>query len=69
MIKGILLGVCASVFIVSLVFSLSGLTDNLQENLIMGAVIGPQQMVSYAIIPLVISAIAGLLIVLSFRKK
>jgi hypothetical protein len=69
MIKGIFLGICASVFIVSLAFSLSGLTGNLQENLVTGAAIGPKQLINYSILPLIFSFVAGFLLVLSFRKK
>lgn len=62
MLKGIVLGICIATFIVSLLFISSGLTENLQENIITGAAIGSGELVSYSFIALFVSFIVGLFV-------
>ena len=68
MIKGILLGICLSMFIVSSILIFSGTTGRLQENLITGAVINPGTVFSYAIVTLFLSVISGLFIIFLILK-
>ena len=67
MIKPIALGASIAVFITSLIFIVVGFFGGLKENIITGAVLGSQQFATYAIIPLVLSVIVGLIVV-SMRK-
>jgi hypothetical protein len=66
--KGIILGACIATFVTSLIFIITGFFKGLKENIITGAVIGPQQLAAYSIIPLVLSFIIGLFIVLTIKK-
>jgi hypothetical protein len=65
--KGIILGTCIAIFITSLIFTITGFTNTLKENIITGAAINAPQLATYSIIPLVLSIILGL-IVLSIKK-
>jgi hypothetical protein len=67
MIKGVFLAIFASIFLVSLIFIISNLTGNLQENLVTGAIIGQGKIISYSIISLTLSLIASLGVILSMR--
>jgi hypothetical protein len=72
MLKGVLLALSLSVFIVSLIFVISSSIGSLQENLITGNVIGKGSFTSYAIISLVFSFVFSLAVSLwmknSFRR-
>ena len=68
MIKGILLGICISVFIVSLILVSTSTLGALNANIITGTAIGEGVLVSYSILSLVFSFIAGFIIILLMRK-
>ncbi len=68
MIKGILLGISISVFIVSLIFTFSGTSGNLQENIITGNVIGSLQLTGFAAAGLIVSFVLGFFAVLWIRS-
>lgn len=68
MIKGILLGICASVFIVSFIFLLSGTFGGLQENIITGHAIGEGTMIGFSFTGLILSFILGMLVVMWIRR-
>lgn len=67
-IKPIAISLCFSIFIVSFIFLVSGITGNLNINLVTGAAIGSSQLTSYASVSMIISLIMGLLILRSMRK-
>ena len=69
MLKGILLGICSSVFVVSLILTISGFSGNLEPNLITGNVIGPSQLTNYSVIALIGSFIAGALAIFLMKNK
>jgi len=68
-LKGITLGITAAVFITSLVFTITGFTNTLKQNIITGAAVNAPQLATYSIIPLILSFIIGLLIVQSIVKR
>ena len=69
MIIGILLGISIAVFITSLIFLITGFSSIVNDNLITGATIGADGVVSYALIFLVLSIIAIFFLVLLIRPK
>ncbi len=69
MIKGIMLGICIAVFVVSLIFLSTGMTGNLHENLITGAVVGLNLITSFSLITLILSFIIMVFILLTLRKS
>jgi len=69
MIRGIFLGIGLAIFITSGILITTGYTGVLQENLITGAIIGANDLASYAIATLVISAVIILLVILSLKKR
>tara|TARA_Y100000310_G_C20365396_1_gene660927 strand:+ start:162 stop:371 length:210 start_codon:yes stop_codon:yes gene_type:complete len=66
--KGIILGACIAVFITSLILTITGFTNTLKENIITGAVLGPSQLATYSIIPLVLSFVIGIFIILTIKE-
>jgi hypothetical protein len=68
MLKGILLGISMSVFIVSLIIFVAGLTGGLQENILTGAVIGPGEAITYSAASLLLSGILVLLVIVWMRR-
>ena len=68
MIKGILLGVCMSIFIVSLIFIFSSSTDILKENIITGNAIGEGTLVTWSFVSLIIGFAGGAVIVLQMIR-
>ena len=69
MIKGILLGVSTSVFIVSVIFILAGATGNLQENIITGAAVGSGAVIGWSFVGVVFGLIGILGTGLWIREK
>ena len=55
MIKGIFLGISLSLFLTSLIIMTAGISGNIQENYVTGAVIGADSVTSYATITGIIS--------------
>jgi|GEM_PF-1512948 len=68
MLKGVLLGTCAAVFATSLIFLVSGIAGGLEASIITGNIIGRGRLISYSALSLILSFIAGLLIILRMRK-
>ena len=70
MIKGTLLGISISVFIVSLFLAVTSLTGTLKENIITGAAVGQSAITTYSFVALFLSFIVGFfVIILIFKKK
>ncbi len=69
MIIGILLGISLSFFITSLIFIIMGISGVLKENLVTGAVIGTDFLISYSTIVLTISFIAILFLVFLLKRR
>jgi hypothetical protein len=69
MIIGILLGVSLAMFITSFIFVISDYAGALQENLITGAVIGPDKLASYSFIVLILSFILIVFFILLLKKR
>lgn len=68
MIKGLLLSIFVSIFIISLIFTLSGISGNLHPTLTTGNIIGTSQFTTYSVITLIISFIISFFIVKWIRK-
>jgi len=68
MIKGILLSIFASVFIVSLLFFSFSATGILQENLVTGNIIGLRGIGDYSLIFLIVSFIACFFTIKSIKN-
>ena len=64
MLKGILLGVCASILIVSLIFIVGSGTGNLGENAITGSAISRQELVTGSFFSLIVSVLLIVIVVL-----
>ena len=69
MIKGLTLGITASIFIVSLIFFLAFATNSLNENIITGASVKEPVVVAGSIAGLMISFIFFLVIFLVWRRN
>ena len=67
MIIGLLLAIAVSVSLASLGIIITGLSGTLKENLVTGAVIGTEGVVSYATITLTASLIAIFFLVLILK--
>ena len=66
MIKGILLGIFASLFIVSVFFSITSMSGNLRENVITGAVIEETRFSGYFTVVAFLSLIAVAAVLFAF---
>ena len=68
MIKGVFLGVCISVFVISFIVIIAYFAGGLAPNPITGAVVGQEQFAIYAVVSLVISFVIGMAVILKFPK-
>jgi hypothetical protein len=69
MIIGILLGISLSFFITSLILIFMGLSGVLRENLVTGAVVGTESLISYSSIILVVSFMVTLFFVFLIKRR
>ena len=69
MLKGLIFGICIAVFVVSLVFILSGISGGLGPNLVTGQVVRESQAVGWSFIGLALSVIIGLVVLIKIFIK